>query len=333
MAGFGGLGGLGGATYPTRVGTPQSSVVAWAPDAISWRDDWQKRYDEEANKAQPEIWKQGLVELIPGQYATTNTATPTDNRMGWDATVSNNVYPIGTSPAYAINNDQGGVADSLNQYVDQQMQSMAAKYPSMMADPAVAQQTRDSLLAKASSAYIPQSVDGSQPHNDASHQVMGMVKVQDAYTPDFTRLNDEKTQMLPAMQNQDRLQQAYNSMMGWNQLNGVMSPNYTNPNFGQINGDFGQSMMGDPAYQQSKNGILDWSNPNLALAQAGTNNLTDATNTTQTGNFGAQGAGSQLGQPSTDTSWLSGVFNSLGGLAGVYGSPNASTSTQKKSWL
>ncbi|MHA6684500.1 hypothetical protein [Mesorhizobium sp. A556] len=40
-------------------------------------------------------------------------------------------------------------------------------------------------------------------------------------------------------ENQTRQQQAYGSMNGWGQLNGVMGANYTDPNFGQISGQAG----------------------------------------------------------------------------------------------
>lgn len=42
-------------------------------------------------------------------------------------------------------------------------------------------------------------------------------------------------------ENQIRQQQAYGSMTGWDQLNGVMGPGYTNPNFGQISGQVMQA--------------------------------------------------------------------------------------------
>lgn len=47
------------------------------------------------------------------------------------------------------------------------------------------------------------------------------------------------TDMAQRGENQTRQQQSYDSMNGWGQLNGVMGPNYTDPNFGQISGQAG----------------------------------------------------------------------------------------------
>ena len=71
------------------------------------------------------------------------------------------------------------------------------------------------------------------------------------YVPNFTALNAEKNKMTPLFSAQTRQQQAHDSMVGNNQQNGVIGEGYTAPNFGQIDGDFGQSGMGAQANQQN----------------------------------------------------------------------------------
>lgn len=76
------------------------------------------------------------------------------------------------------------------------------------------------------------------------------------YQPNFSGLNAERDQMTPLFASQTRQQQAYNGMMGNGQENGVIGPEYTAPDFGQVNGDFGQGEMGAQAPAVD----MSWSN-------------------------------------------------------------------------
>lgn len=54
--------------------------------------------------------------------------------------------------------------------------------------------------------------------------------------PDFTELNREKALIDQTREAGIRNQQAYQSMTGWGQQNGVIGPDYSNPNFGTVSG-------------------------------------------------------------------------------------------------
>lgn len=56
------------------------------------------------------------------------------------------------------------------------------------------------------------------------------------YAPDFSALDAERERMMAAYDNQARQQQSYNGMLGNGQINGILGPNYADPNFGQVTG-------------------------------------------------------------------------------------------------
>lgn len=64
--------------------------------------------------------------------------------------------------------------------------------------------------------------------------------------------------MQPHLENQARQQQAYDSMRGWGQTNGVMGSDYTSPTFGQINGDpgIGQGNNAAAGVNATANGVF-----------------------------------------------------------------------------
>jgi hypothetical protein len=64
------------------------------------------------------------------------------------------------------------------------------------------------------------------------------------YQPDFTALNAEKQKMQPLFEAQTANTQAYQNMTGNGMIGGVLGPGYEAPNFGQVNGEFGQSTAG-----------------------------------------------------------------------------------------
>lgn len=56
------------------------------------------------------------------------------------------------------------------------------------------------------------------------------------YTPDFSGLDAEREQMMGRYNQQAINQQSYDAMSGNGQINGVLGPNYADPNFGQVTG-------------------------------------------------------------------------------------------------
>lgn len=159
-------------------------------------------------------------------------------------------------------------------------------------------------IAAANGGKLPTMYTSTAP-TEASHKVA-------VTTPDLrylqapamlAYLEDKKRQMMPLMEAQTTNQQAFDSMNGWGQQNAVIGPDYTRPNFGTINGDFGQTLMGEPMLQQDRPGFTG-------------------------GNFADPEALAGMSDP---WSWTSGVFNPQDGVTGVYG--GSGTADQRRWFL
>lgn len=75
------------------------------------------------------------------------------------------------------------------------------------------------------------------------------------YASAMSALNAEKEQMMGRYDAQGRNQQAYDIMNGGNQINGIIGPEYTNPNFGRITG--AQPQAPNPEDMQWADGLYN----------------------------------------------------------------------------
>jgi hypothetical protein len=218
MVGFGSLGGLGGrpggfgASFPTRGGAPNSQTVDYLGPQEEWQADFNSRWQAEARKAAAAVMRS------PAGRPDAPTGDP-----NWtDSTGISTGWGVGVDPIQEImaNRDKYNASAIVPTYGWTMTSGADPNYHPTAPTPTWG-------LTTEINGYQGQSGPGTPPRivNDVWDP---------GYTPDFSALEQERKQMLARYDAQGRNQQAYDWMLGGGQINGIIGPEYTNPNFGQI---------------------------------------------------------------------------------------------------
>lgn len=221
--GFGGLGGLGGfsPSFPQRTGAPISNVVENLPFATQdeWLADWERRYAEEAAKANPVgTWRDTKAYMNDASMGMVGGENTVGGGMGMQSPTPTRGYP---SANLVTDTPVLGGGPTVNRY--------QAPEPRLQ-DPR-------------------------------------LVRSITSGTPDFAALEAERAQMIPRYTAQVGNQQAYDSMLGMNQLNGLPGPDYANANFGQVTGQQAQPLNAQQGIDMGwATGVYD---PNYASGMFG----------------------------------------------------------------
>jgi hypothetical protein len=203
------FGDIGGATYPQRIGTPQSSVVDYTPKPSDWLKDWQSQYDLAVQAAsQPD-----QIQLLPGAPGYTSGGY---SQAG-----------LAYNP-YAVDQSNGTYKANPQQYID-----LAASIDDPVGKQAILDRLNPTDLGRETPLSRVASLGGSQTAPN----------VMKPAARSFDDLFAERDAMVPRLENATRQEQAYGQLTGWGQTNGVMSANYGDPDFGAINGNFGQDKI------------------------------------------------------------------------------------------
>lgn len=192
----GGRGGGFGSSFPTRGSMPNSQTVDYLKPKAEWESDFNSRIAAE----------QGRVNANNSMVGNAIPATPT---AGFDASVGfdpNMRLPMPTG-------DYGpfgpGIWEAPQPY---------SGGPRMVSESG------------------PTVVDGGMPPAPTAPSFNFNPTTTSMMSMDMTPFNQEREKMMGEYDAQSRNQQAYDSMLGGGQINGVLGPNYTDPNFGQVNG-------------------------------------------------------------------------------------------------
>lgn len=201
MAGFGSLGGLGGRSGGFGASFPSRSGApnSQVVDYLRPQDEWQKDWDARYAAEQGRARAPGMV-FNPGPETNLRPGAPTGAADWTDPTGISTNWGAGVNPFSASRPDAPTGAPG---WVDSTGISNNWGMPS-------------NPNAVAPTVY-----------NDTFDA---------GYVPDFTALNKEREQMMGRYDAQARNQQAYDWMNGGGQINGILGPNYSDPNFGQIVG-------------------------------------------------------------------------------------------------
>lgn len=212
MAGFGSLGGLGGApggfgtSYPSRGGNAPVSGQVMSDQ--EFHNDWSKRL-----AAVPRTVSNS-VELVPGA-------------SGYDAAAAapylSNISDQNKAFSYKSFGSQQGDSSALDTAIGY-ARSLGFNY----------QRNPDGTTSLLRDAYGPASTAAA---TGGSHAV----RLANTANPEWGRLNQQYQNEAGRREDaQTRNQQAYDWMLGGNQINGIIGPEYTNPYFNQIGAQAGQ---------------------------------------------------------------------------------------------
>lgn len=222
MSGFGSLGGLGGRpggfgmSYPTRVGAPNSQAIDYVRPREEWEPDFDARWKAEAARASGPS-----MSWVTPQQSQPDAPT---GAVNWrDSTGVSNSWGDGIEP---------------NSYIQQNRHLYSADAPI----PVIGQ----TMTVGANPNYNPSAPYPTWGPTFETNGYQGVLPPYEApkpyqvfnpgYTPDFSALEREKEKMMGLYDAQARQQQAYDVMSGGHQINGIMGPNYSDPNFGRITG-------------------------------------------------------------------------------------------------
>jgi hypothetical protein len=212
MAGFGSLGGLGGrpggfgASYPSRGGNAPVSGQVMSDQ--EFHNDWSNRL-----AAVPQTVSNSM-NLVPGASSyDAGMASPFINQID----DQNKAF---TQRSFGVAPGQDKSLDKATDYA----QSLGFTF----------QRNADGTTSLQRSAYGPASTAGA---TGGSHTV----RLADTPNPEWGQLNQQyQTEAGRREDAQTRNQQAYDWMLGGNQINGIIGPEYTNPYFNQIGAQAGQ---------------------------------------------------------------------------------------------
>lgn len=209
------LNGFGlGSSFPMRYEAPESTSVAYLPDAETWQTDWEKRRAAEAARARSATAPMAQGFDNSGYLAANpDVANPNSWQFGMPTA------PVGAYHYGAHGAGEGRTGSNFD----------AAKYLQLNPD----------VAAAVARGEFASAADHFGRHGWTEGRAVNMTAGSPGYKPNYAALNAEQDRMMPLFESQIAQQQAYNNMIGNGQQNAVIGPGYTDPNFGQVDGQIG----------------------------------------------------------------------------------------------